>query len=266
VAHARAEVSEVVHRSPRLFGHERSRWWLAGIRRGLEWLSGLSLPGVWKLLRRLKVHYKRGRQYVHSPDPDYDTKLAAIAAATAVVRQEPTAYVLLYEDELTYYRRPSLACAYGLAGHDDVRAQVGLLSNRKRRVAASLDIHTGRVLFQQRASFRRRHLLAYFRTLESAYPHAHTIFLVVDNWPVHFHPDVLDGLRHSKIRLLRLPTYAPWTNPVEKLWRLLAQHVLHLHAFADDWLALQATVHDWLAQFASGSRDLLHSCALPDPY
>lgn len=123
MAHARAEVSEVVHRSPRLFGHERSRWWLAGIRRGLEWLSGLSLPGVWKLLRRLKVHYKRGRQYVHSPDPDYDTKLAAIAAATAVVRQEPTAYVLLYEDELTYYRRPSLACAYGLAGHDDVRAQ-----------------------------------------------------------------------------------------------------------------------------------------------
>jgi len=247
VEHARAEVSEVVHRSPRLFGHERSRWWLEGIRRRVEWLSGLGVPGVWKLLRRLKVHYKRGRQYVHSPDPHYDTKLEAIAAATTLVRQEPTAYVLLYEDELTYYRRPSLACAYELAGQDDVRAQLGLLSNRKRRVAASLDIHTGRVLFQQRASFRRRHLLAYFRSLESAYPLAHTIFLVVDNWPVHFHPDVLAGLAASKIVLLRLPTFAPWTNPVEKLWHLLAQHVLHLHDFADDWKTLQATVHAWLA-------------------
>jgi hypothetical protein len=74
-------------------------------------------------------------------------------------------------------------------------------------------------VFQQRASFRRRPVLAYFRSLEAAYPAAQTIFLVVDNWPVHFHPEVLDGLATSRIVLLGLPSYAPWTNPVEKLWR-----------------------------------------------
>ncbi len=95
-------MSEVIHRLPSLFGQPRSRWWLEGLRRSVGWLSGISLGGTWQVLRRLKVHYKRGRQYVHSPDPLYDEKLAAIAAAETLARSNPQRFVLLYEDELTY--------------------------------------------------------------------------------------------------------------------------------------------------------------------
>jgi transposase len=220
---------------------------------------------VWQVLRRLNIHYKRGRQYVHSPDPQYDEKLQAIEVAKGQVQADPQRYVLLYQDELTYYRRPSLAQAYGLAAQDDLRADQGFLPNRKRRIAATLDVISGRVIACQRASFNRRHLLAYFRTLEAAYPDAQQIFLVLDNWPVHFHPDILAALTTSKLLLLRLPTYAPWTNPVEKLWHKLYHDLLHLHSFSFDWSALQAAVDAWLAQFALASHDLLRYCGLPCP-
>ena len=214
------------------------------------------------MLKRFDIHYKRGRQYVHSPDLDYHHKLSQIADAIAQVLAQPDQYVLVYEDEFTYYRRPSLAQAYGRAGQDDVRAYTGLRSNTKRRIAASLNLLTGQVHAWQRASFRRHTLLRFFRSLADAYPHAQTIFVVLDNWPVHFHPDIVQGLTGARLVFLRLPTYAPWTNPIEKLWRKLYQEHLHLHRLVDDWQQLQASIDSWLAQFAQPSPDLLRYVGL----
>jgi hypothetical protein len=61
----------------------------------------------------------------------------------------------------------------------------------------------------------------FFSHIEQHYPEAHVISIALDNWPVHFHGYVRDNLAriHSKIRFLPLPTYAPWTNPIEKFWR-----------------------------------------------
>jgi hypothetical protein len=59
-----------------------------------------------------------------------------------------------------------------------------------------------------------------------------------------------------------LPTYSPWLNPIEKLWRWLKQDVLHLHRHADHVPALRALVLDFLAQFQDGSSDLLRYVGL----
>lgn len=241
--------------SPRQRGETRSRWWLAGIGQQVGWLQSASLTTVWRTLRGLGRVYKRGRAYVHSPDPDYDRKLAYIAHLTAQVRAQPERWVLLYQDELTYYRRPSLARAFALQASDAPRAVQGWRSNRKRRIAATLDACSGRVVATQSARCGRHELVRF-------YAHLQRIFIVQDNWPIHFHPDVLQSLAHSRLELVRLPTYAPWINPIEKLWRWFAQDVLHLHSFADDWRALQAAVSDWLAQFSQPSPTLLRYVGL----
>lgn len=255
-------MAQLVQRSPRLSGQMASRWSLARIGQGISWLKALSLPGVYRILRRLKVRYKRGRAYVHSPDPDYDLKLAYLQAAQQQATQAPQRVVLLYQDEFTYYRRASVARDYALQGSHDPRAHTGWGSNRLRRVAGCLDFATGRLLTRQRKRFNRRALIAFYREVEAAYPHAEVIFLAQDNWPVHFHPDILLALADSKIILLRLPTYAPWTNPIEQVWRLLYQDVLHQHPFVDDWLLLQDAVQLWLDQWRSGSYELLHAVGL----
>jgi len=42
-----------------------------------------------------------------------------------------------------------------------------------------------------------------------------------DNWPIHKHVQVEAVAAEQRITLLYVPTYAPWTNPIEKLWRWL---------------------------------------------
>lgn len=248
--------------SPQQRGLARSRWWLAGIRQAVVWLGDKSLTTVWRCLRRLGIVYKRGRRAVHSPDPDYDRKLAHIAQVWQQVRQDPQRWVLLYQDEMTYYRRPSVAQGYALRGDDQVRAWQGWKRNSHRRIAAVLDAHSGQVIARQTSRCGRRELIGFFQHIQAAYPQAERIFIVQDNWPVHDHPDILAALRHTRLTLLRLPTYAPWTNPIEKLWRWLYQEVLHLHTWADDWVGLQTTVTAWLSQFAHGSLALLRYVGL----
>jgi hypothetical protein len=64
------------------------------------------------------------------------------------------------------------------------------------------------------------------------------------------------------LHVVSLPTYAPWLNPIEKLWRKFRQDVDYLHDLADDWDALCARVSQYFTQFAAGSLSLLHYVGL----
>jgi len=284
---AREALLHVVRRDPRQLGEKHSRWTLAALLRVCGWLRVQSPSGTWRILRRLKVHYKRARNYVHSPDPDYVEKLQDIQVClwrcTFVVERS----VLLFQDEFTYYRQPTLAAAYELAGHTQPLARLSYRSNTTYRVVATLEACTGRVIYRQGRKIGVRELVAFYLQVYEAYPGVEIIYIAQDNWPVHFHPDVLAALQPQQfkwpihvpptwptepspqaqrlnlpIQLLPLPTYASWTNPPEKLWRWLKQDVLHLHGYADRWPELHHQVGDFLDQFSDGSSELLRYVGL----
>ncbi len=184
------QVYHIFYFSDRLL--KRSRWWLDGLRQGVNWLRGLSLAGVHKLIRRLGIRYKRGRRYVHSPDPEYDQKMAIFQTIRELVAAEPKRFVLVYEDELTDYRRPPVAQDYAVQGGDEPLARQGLRANLSQRIATSLDAMTGCLFAWQRKHFDRWTLICYYQALEACYPHAECIFVAQDNWPVHFHSDIVE--------------------------------------------------------------------------
>jgi DDE superfamily endonuclease len=257
-----AQLHETLHQAPECFGLSRSRWWLDGIRQAVPWLASVSLPGVWQLLERFDLVYKRGRRYVHSPDPDYLLKRARVRWAWQQVQHDPVRFVLLYQDELTYYRCPTVGCDYALAGSDAPRAVQGTGYNTSRRIAGCLDAYTGRLICWQRSAFDHQTFLRYLQAVETRYPDAECIYIALDNWPVHFQPDVLTALQQSKISLVFLPTYAPWLNPIEKVWRKLKQEILHLHRYSSRWKDLQERVEAWLIQYDRPAPDLLHYVGL----
>lgn len=83
------------------------------------------------------------------------------------------------------------------------------------------------------------------------------------NWPNQPRPRAISD--NLPIQLVFLPTYSSWLNPIEKLWRWLRQDVLHLHRLSDDWQGVKQAVWDFIAQFTSGSSELLHYVGLfPD--
>jgi hypothetical protein len=248
-----------------------------------------SLSGIWRVLAAGKLRWKRGRDHLRSPDPSYQEKLARVATLRTHVEAAPLGAVFLYLDEVTYYRQPSLAGGYAPAGRADPRAERSVKSNATTRVIATLDAQTGRVVARQRSRIDVPALIRFYQSLVTAYP-GRRIYLVLDNWPVHFHPDVLAALEpqtspfpvlrprswpsepsprakrlHLPIQLVPLPTYSPWANPIEKLWRWLKQDVLHLHRLADDLPALRDLVLAFLARFEHGSIDLLRYVGLSVP-
>jgi transposase len=256
----------------------------------------LSTPaGLWQLLRRVGIHYKRARDHIHSPDGQYQAKIDCINQLKRKVQARRPHEVLLFLDELTFYRQPSLAYGYDLAGQARPHAQRSTRSNTTTRVVGTLDAHSGRVLSQQGSKVGIKQLVAFYQQVRAAYPDAQRIWIVLDNWPIHFHPDVLAALEPQQspfafprpstwpdkpspqaikqwgqlclpIQLVVLPTYASWCNPIEKLWRKLQQDVLHLHRLADDLPTLRRLVTDFLQQFAEGSSDLLRYVGLHVPY
>jgi transposase len=236
-----------LRRAPRHGGPPRARWTLALLAAGVTWLAGLSAAGVHRLLRRLGLTYRRGQEHLHSPDPAYARKLAAVRRAAAAAWAAGGRAVLVYLDEFTYYRRPDPGRCYAPTGGPGPPAEQGHGPNRKRRVVGALDAVTGRLTAWQGTKAGVKELAAFVRRLAAAYPDARRIDVALDNWPVHVLPAVTTALADTPIRLLRLPTYAPWTNPIEKVWRKLKQEVLRQHDFADDWPGLQAAVGQWLA-------------------
>jgi transposase len=239
-----------------------SRWSLRLLAGAVDWMAGLTDSGVHRLLDRLEVTYRRGRRCVHSPDPDYEAKMAAVAAALGEARAEPEAVVFLYMDELTFYRRPTVGYDYAARGGPCPPARQGTGSNTKRRVIGALDAVTGRLTALLRSRADVDALIKFYKGLEEAYPAARRIVVAQDNWPVHSNPRLLEAVRGRRVELLWLPTYAPWTNPIEKVWRKLYQEVLHQHRLVAEWPKLIARVTRWLAAYARGSMELLHYVGL----
>src|SRR6201987_5325262 len=89
------------------------------------------------------------------------------------------------------------------------------------------------------------------------------LYVIQDNWNIHTHPDVITALtRYPRIKPVWLPTYAPWLNPIEKLWRWLRQDILKMNRWVEDWPPVNQRLRAFLDQFAHGSPDLLRYVGL----
>jgi DDE superfamily endonuclease len=241
-------------------------------------------------LQGFGIHFKRSRDHVHSPDTHYLEKLADIVTALEASVQSDGRIIVVFCDQFSFYRQPTGArdwCQRGasqqpLARRSHHRDTCG-------RIIGGLNGLTGQTTTRMASQITVSQLVSFYQDLCRTYPDAETIYVVLDNWPVHFHPDVLAALEPQQtpwemktppswptepstkakrlnlaIQLLPLPTYASWCNPIEKLWRKLQQELLHLHRDAQDWPTLKEKIKDWLAKFEPASAELLRYVGLTE--
>lgn len=231
------------------------------MRHSLSELQGLSLGGVWQRLRRAGVRWRSAFLRQWSPDAAYESKLAHLCACLGQAGRFPGQIELIFMDEAGFYRWPVPAhdwaeappCAYH-AGEDN---------NSQWRSIAGLNAYTGQVTYLNNYIVGRKQVIAWYHLLDGTYPDASTIFVAQDNWSIHTHADVQQALQqYPRIQPVWLPTYAPWLNPIEKLWRWLKVDYLKMHRLSQDWKKLRHLVEQFLAQFARGDRQLLHYVGL----
>ena len=250
--------------APTAKGPAPSRWTLRAVRATFPWLKDYTLSGVWRLLRRHKLHIRAARVRQHSPDPDYLAKVDRLVECLRDAAAHPDEVVLVFLDEMGYYRWPAEGRAWGPAAPlPPPQADRDGPNNKQWRVIGALNALTGRVDYLEAYIIGREKLIKFYRQLVAAYPDAARLYVVQDNWSIHTHPEVQAALVDlPTIEPVWLPTYAPWLNPIEKLWRWLREQVLTLHRLAGDWQALREHVNAFLDQFAEATDELLHYVGL----
>lgn len=269
----RAEMEERLRQAPTVVRTESpiphvsppppSRWSLAVVRMEFEWLADYTLSGVWRLLQSWDIEWKHGYVQHWSPDPRYQAKVAAITRCLRTVAARSEECVALFLDEMSYHRWATPASNWIPQEDGYPVAQCSGANNQQWRVIGALNALTGQVTFQQAYKIGREKVIEFYRQLEGVYADVRIIYVIQDNWNIHTHPDVVAALCElPRLRILSLPTYAPWLNPIEKLWRWLRQEVLHLHRLSEDWAGLKQRVAQFLDQFAEGSAELLHYVGL----
>lgn len=257
-------MEDTVRHSPHTYGHSRSRWTLRLLHKTCPLFERFGcLSGVWRALRRLRLRWKRGRVSVTSPDPAYDQKLVLLTRAFAAARSGSV--VLLYADEVSCYRQPVVGTCWssqGGGGKKQWTVPRSHRANTRYRMVGALDAVTGRTLYRTGSKVGVKALCAFLRQVRAGYGPDVRLLLAWDNWPVHYHDDVLACAAQEQIELLWLPTYAPWTNPIEKLWRWLKEEVFSMHRKSEQWEPLKAQACAFLEQFAKGSDNLLRYVGL----
>lgn len=250
--------------APTADGPAPSRWTLRGVRATFPWLKNYTLSGVWRLLRRHGLHIRAACVRQHSPDPDYAAKVDHLLACLRDAAAHPDEVVLVFLDEMGYYRWPVAGRSWGVAAPAPAPLAEREGSNNKQwRVIGALNALSGRVDYLDAYIIGREKVIVFYRQLVAAYPEARLIYVVQDNWSIHTHGDVQAALSElPTIEPVWLPTYAPWLNPIEKLWRWLREQVLTLHRLAGDWDTLRERVNAFLSQFAEEAEVLLHYVGL----
>jgi hypothetical protein len=213
--------------APTVDGPPPSRWTLRGIRATIPWLKDYTLSGVWRLLQRHGLHIRAAQVHQHSPDPDYVAKLEHLLACLRDAAQHPGEVMLVFLDEMGYYRWPSEGRTCGPSAPAPAPlAERDCPTNKQWRLIGALNALSGRVDYLDAYIIGREKMIVFYHQLVAAYGDARRIYVAQDNWSIHRHVDVQSALLDlPQIEPVWLPTYAPWLNPIEKpgtLWVPLA--------------------------------------------
>jgi transposase len=237
-----------------------ARWTLELVQAAFDFLADYSTSGVWRWLRRHGFAMRSAVVQQFSPDPEYAAKVVELELCLWEARRYPQSVVAVFLDEMGYARWPEPGLDWGPEAA--VADRQGVNAGHWRLIGA-LNPFTGQVNFLDGYIVGRAKVIDFYGQLVEAYPKAERLYVIQDNWSIHKHPEVLGALQAwPQVEPVWLPTYAPWLNPIEKVWRWLRQEVLTLHREAEDWVKLRQRVRTCLGQFAGGCQWLLEYVGL----
>lgn len=135
-----------------------------------------------------------------------------------------------YADEFNVSWMPTLRAMWSPQGQQVMIPTPG--QPKKHYGIGAVNYHTGETIVLFRRRKRRREIAELLQALLDKHPTG-TIYVAWDNASTHEDDDVEAVLRSAagRLVLLYLPTYSPWLNPIEMLWRHFRREVTHCELF-----------------------------------
>src|SRR5947207_3361236 len=147
--------------------------------------------------------------------------------------------VFSYADEFNLSWFPTLRAMWSPKGQQ-VKIPTPAQPTRHYGVGA-VNYHTGETVVLIKRHKRRQEIAEFLQTLVDKHPTG-TIFVAWDNATTHEDDEVEAIVRGAagRLVLLYLPTYSPWLNPIEMLWRHFRREVTNCEFFETKPILLAA--------------------------
>jgi transposase len=155
--------------------------------------------------------------------------------------------VFYYADEFNVSWLPTLRALWSPKGQQ-VMIYTPAQPTRHYGIGA-VNYHTGETVVLVRRHKRRREIAELLQALVDKHPTG-TIYVAWDNANTHEDDEVEAVARGAagRLVLLYLPTYSPWLNPIERLWRHFRREVTHCELF-ETVNALLAATRDFFDRY-----------------
>ncbi|MFC7641226.1 transposase [Streptosporangium lutulentum] len=91
---------------------------------------------------------------------------------------------------------------------------------------SALDLATGKLYYRIRKRKRWREFLSFLKTLRTRWP-GEKLYVIMDNYSPHKHPQVRSWAAEHDVELVFLPTYGSWPNWIESEFAALRYYALN---------------------------------------
>lgn len=148
--------------------------------------------------------------------------------------------IFYYADEFNISWQPTLRAMWSPKGQQVMIPTPG--QPKKHYGIGGVNYHTGETLTLIRKRKRRPQIAEFLQALLDKHPDQ-IIYVAWDNYICHQDDEVEAVVRGAagRLVLLYLPTYSPWLNPIEMLWRHFRREVTHCELFETVKALLKAT-------------------------
>ncbi len=152
-----------------------------------------------------------------------------------------------YADEFNLSWHPTLRAMWSPKGQQVMIPTPA--QPRKQYGVGAVNYHTGETLVHIRRRKRRLETAELLQALLDRHPSG-TVYVAWDNASTHADDEIEAVVRAAagRLVLLYLPTYSPWLNPIEMLWRHMRREVTHCELF-ETMAALVTAAYNFFARY-----------------
>ena len=221
----------ILQSSPRDCGFLRSRWSCQVMVLVLleTYELHVSPETIRRWLQKEQIVWRRPGPVVGPTDPQKEAKLRALRQLLASL---PANEIAVFQDEVDVNTNPKIGAMWMRRGQQTKVVTPG--TNEKRYLSGSLNWRTGALILTEGLPKEGRTTALFLRPLDDLRRHLlryQKIHVICDNARSHKSQAVQKYLKRwgHRIELHYLPTCAPETNPIERIWWHLHEEITRCH-------------------------------------
>ena len=180
-----------------------------------------SISGMTKWLQANNFRYKKPHGVPAKADKD--KQAAFIEYYEALKKKAGNKEPIYFGDSVHPQHQTHLVQGWILKGE---RKAIATTARQKRvNYIGALTLSGHRLTYQKTDKVNTESIIGLMKKLRTHHPGKHKLHLIWDNAGYHRSQKVQDKAKALKIELHYLPPYSPNLNPIERLWKIMHEHV-----------------------------------------